>query len=147
MTIFIGADHRGFELKNQLIEYLQEKDIRVEDLGNYHHDPLDDYPDFAKKVAQAVLQNLKQFLGIVVCGSGVGVCIAVNRFQGIRCALGFEIDQVKHARENDHINILALASDYLNINKSGELIDAFLNTKPKGDDKYQRRIKKLDSLK
>jgi ribose 5-phosphate isomerase B len=61
MTIFIGADHRGFELKNKLIEYLQEKNIRVEDLGNYQHDPLDDYPDFAQKVSQAVLQKPKDF--------------------------------------------------------------------------------------
>ncbi|KKQ36253.1 MAG: Ribose-5-phosphate isomerase B [Candidatus Roizmanbacteria bacterium GW2011_GWA2_37_7] len=57
MTIFIGADHRGFELKNKLVEYLQNKDIRVEDLGNYELDPEDDYPDFAQKVAQAVLAD------------------------------------------------------------------------------------------
>jgi len=68
MTIFIGADHRGFELKNKLVEYLQNKNIRVEDLGNYEHDPEDDYPDFAQKVAQAVLQNPDNFLGIVICG-------------------------------------------------------------------------------
>jgi len=153
MTIFIAADHRGFELKNKLIEYLQEKNIRVEDMGNYQYDPLDDYPDFAKKVAQAVLQNPKDFLGIVICGSGVGVSIVVNRFKGIRCGLGFSPDQVKHIRENDHINVLALASDYLK-NDNGEngkglelakkLVDVFIETKPKIEEKYLRRIKKID---
>ncbi|MCX7880976.1 MAG: RpiB/LacA/LacB family sugar-phosphate isomerase [Patescibacteria group bacterium] len=144
MTIFIAADHRGFELKNKIIEYLQEKDIRIEDLGNYQYDPLDDYPDFAKKVAQAVLQNPKDFLGIVICGSGVGVAIAVNRFKGIRCGIGFEIEQVKHIRENDHINILALPSDYLEFEKAKNLVDAFLSSIPKTEEKYLRRIKKLD---
>jgi ribose 5-phosphate isomerase B len=122
-------------------------------MGNYQYDPLDDYPDFAKKVAQAVLQNPKDFLGIVICGSGVGVSIVVNRFKGIRCALGFSSKQVKHAKENDHINVLALASDYLK-NGNGEngngldlvkkIVDTFIETKPKMEEKYLRRIKKID---
>jgi len=145
MTIFIGADHRGFELKNKLMEYLQEKNIRIEDMGNYQYDPLDDYPDFAKKVAQAVLQNPTNFLGVVICGSGVGVAIAANRFKGIRCALGFEIDQVKHARENDHINVISIPSDYVDLEKAKKLIDAFISTQPKMEDKYLRRLKKLDA--
>jgi len=153
MTIFIATDHRGFELKNKLIEYLQEKNIRVEDMGNYQYDPLDDYPDFAKKVAQAVLQNPKDFLGIVICGSGVGVSIVVNRFKGIRCGLGFSPHQVKHIRENDHINVLALASDYLKNDEkengkglawAKKLVDTFIETQPKMEEKYLRRIKKID---
>lgn len=146
MPIFIGTDHGGFELKNKLIEYLQNKNIRVEDMGNYQYDPLDDYPDFAKKVAKAVLQNPQESLGIVICRSGVGVCVATNRFKSIRCALGFEEGQVKHARENDHINVLALASDFTNYEQATKLIDAFLTTQPKKEEKYLRRIKKLDNL-
>ncbi|GIW64504.1 MAG: ribose 5-phosphate isomerase B [Patescibacteria group bacterium] len=144
MTIFIGADHRGFNLKNQIIEYLHEKDIRIEDLGAYDYDPNDDYPDFAKKVAQAVLQNPENHLGIVVCGSGVGVAIAANRFQGIRAALGFEENQVAHARENDHINVLALPADYLDFEKTKQIVEKFINTPYKLEEKYLRRIKKLD---
>jgi len=146
MTLFIAADHRGFELKNQLMEYLQEKNIRTEDLGNYQLDPEDDFPDYSKKVAQAVLQNSESFLGIVICGSGVGVCIAVNRFNGIRCGLGFEESQVKHMRENDHVNVLALAADYTNLEKAKRLIDTFLSAQPKQGEKYLRRIKKLDNI-
>ena len=144
MTIFIGADHRGFELKNKLIEYLQEKNIRVQDLGNYSYDPEDDYPDYAKKVAEAVLQHVDEFLGVVICGSGVGVCVATNRYKGIRCALGFDEGQVRHARENDHINVLALPSDMVDFEKAKMLVEAFLASQPNPQQKYIRRIQKLD---
>ncbi len=145
MTIFIGADHRGFELKNSIIEYLQEKNIRIEDLGNYENDKNDDYPDYAQKVAQAVQQNLNDFLGIVICGSGIGVCIAANRYKKILCGLGFDEQQVKHSRENDHINILALASDSINLEKAEKLVDTFINTAPVQNEKYLRRINKIDN--
>ncbi len=144
MTIFIAADHRGFELKNKIIEYLQDKNIRVEDMGAYEYQPDDDYPDFGQKVAQAVLQNPQDFLGIVICGSGVGISIATNRYKGIRCAVAFNEEQIKHARENDHINVLALASDFTNFDLAVKLIEVFLSTKPKVEEKYLRRIKKLD---
>jgi len=144
MTIFFCADHRGFELKNKLMEYLQEKDIRVQDLGNYQFDPQDDYPDFAQKVASAVRQNLEEFMGIVICGSGVGACIAVNRYKAIRGVLGFEGAQVKHARENDHVNILSLPADYLDFEKAKTLVDVFITAQPKLEEKYLRRIKKMD---
>ncbi|OGK12831.1 hypothetical protein A3C98_00205 [Candidatus Roizmanbacteria bacterium RIFCSPHIGHO2_02_FULL_37_15] len=146
MTIFIAADHRGFELKNKLIEYIQEKNIRIEDLGAYEYNSVDDYPDFAKKVAEAVLQNPEEFLGIVICGSGVGVSITVNRFKGIRCGLGFKPDQVKHIREHDHINILSLASDYVDDAIAQKLVDSFLSTQPRKEEKYLRRVKKLDEI-
>ncbi len=145
MTIFIGCDHGGFEIKNKLIEYLQDKNIRVEDMGNYQLDPLDDNPDFAKKVAEAVLQNPEEFLGIVICRSGVGVSIAANRYKGIRAALGFEAGQVRHARENDHINVLALAADFTPYEEATKLIDTFLSAQPKKEQKYLRRIRKMDS--
>ncbi|MEK7078633.1 MAG: RpiB/LacA/LacB family sugar-phosphate isomerase [Patescibacteria group bacterium] len=146
MTIFIAADHRGFELKNKIIEYLHEKNTRIEDLGNYQYDPQDDYPDFARKVSQAVLQNTKEFFGIVICGSGVGVSIVANRFPGIRCAIGFKKEQVIHARENDSVNVLALPSDYIDFEITKELIDVFLKTHPKQEEKYTRRIKELDTI-
>jgi len=143
MSLFIAADHRGFELKNKLIEYLQDQNIRVEDIGNYEYNPLDDYPDFAQRLARAVLQK-PDSMGIVICGSGVGVCIATNRFKGIRCALSFKNEQVEHGRQNDHINVLAIPSDYIDIEAAKEMVDIFLKTQPIEEEKYQRRIKKLD---
>lgn len=146
MTIFIGADHRGYELKNQVIEYLQEKNIRVEDMGNLEKDPHDDYVDFAKKVAEAVLQNPSEFIGIVICASGVGVDITANRYKGIRSGLGFDIQQVKFMREDDQTNILALPAEFIDFEKTKDLIDTFITTQPKTEEKYQRRIRKIDAL-
>lgn len=145
MTIFIGADHRGFELKNKIIEYIQEKNIRVEDLGAFQYEAEDDNPDFGQKVAQAVLQNPKDYLGIVICGSGVGVSIAANRYHGIRCGVGFDEQQVKHFRENDHVNILSIPSDYIDFEKAKKFIDIYITAIPKQDKKYQRRIDKFDT--
>lgn len=144
MTIFFGADHRGFDLKNRLIEYLQEKNIRVEDLGNYQNDPLDDFVDFSQKVAEAVLQNPDNFLGVVICGSGIGVSIAANRFKGIRCGFGFDVDQIKHAKESVHLNMLALPADYIDFEKAKKIVDVFISTPNKKEDKYLRRARKLD---
>ena len=146
MAIFIGADHRGFELKNKLVEYLQEKNIRIEDMGNYQLDPFDDYPDFAKKVTQAVLQNPEGSLGIVICGSGVGVCIAANKAPGILCGIGFEIEQTLHAREDDHINVLSLPSDFVSFEKAKQIIDTFISGVPKKGEKYLRRLRKLENI-
>ncbi|MEK7070622.1 MAG: RpiB/LacA/LacB family sugar-phosphate isomerase [Patescibacteria group bacterium] len=143
MTIFIGADHRGFELKTKLVEFLQDQNIRVEDLGNYEFIAEDDYPDYAKKVAQAVLQKPNEFIGILICGGG-GVEMAANRYKGIRCALGFDKEQVKHIRENDHANILAIPADYIDFETAKEFVDIFLKTEMKQDSKYLRRVKKLD---
>lgn len=146
MTVFIGADHGGFEMKNELIDYLHEKNIRIEDLGAYELAPEDDYPDFAKKVAEAVLQNPDQFIGIVLCRSGAGVDITANRFKGIRCVLGFNEQQVQKSREDDNTNMLALPADYLQIEQAKQFVDAFLRAVPKSEAKYKRRVEKIDAI-
>lgn len=143
MKIFISTDHRGYYLKGQIIEYLK-KYHEVIDLGNDHYDEADDYVDFAFKTSNEVLNNPGSF-GIVICGSGVGVCIAANRIKNIRCALGFDENQVKHARENDHINILALPSDFIDLEKAKTLINSFILTEKINEERFLRRINKLDS--
>lgn len=145
MHIFVGADHRGFELKNELIEYLQEQNIRVQDMGAYEYDALDDFPQFSQKVARGVLQDLEHNLGIVICGSGVGVSIAANRFSGIYCGLGFSKEQVQSARQHDHINVLALPSNSLSIDQAKELVDTFLSTSTLHEDKYTRRLDQIET--
>lgn len=144
MTIFIGADHRGFELKNKLLEYLHEKDIRVEDLGAYEYAKEDDAADSSHKVAQAVLQNPEKHLGIVICGSGAAVDIMANRSRGIRCSVGFEKEQVEHMKGWDDINVLALASDFVDFEKAKVLVDVFVSTLFKGEERMVRRNKKFD---
>lgn len=145
MNIFIGADHRGFDLKNQLIEYLQTQNIRVQDMGAYEYDAQDDFPQFSQKVAKAVLQQPENSLGIVICGSAVGVSIAANRYSGIYCGLGFSTDQVKSARQHDHINILAIPSDYMTPTQAKDMVDAFLSTSTIHEEKYVRRLQQLET--
>ncbi|NTU46018.1 RpiB/LacA/LacB family sugar-phosphate isomerase [Candidatus Roizmanbacteria bacterium] len=144
MTIFIGADHRGFALKEELLEYLQSKNIRVEDMGSYEYNATDDYADFARPVAQAVLQNPTDYRGIVICGSGIGVSEVANRFKGIYCALGFDERQVEHGRTHDNINVLALPSDYIDTEKAQRMVDIFIETAANVGEKYDRRQQKLD---
>jgi len=144
MKLFIGADHRGFELKNKIVEYLQQENIRVEDMGPYSYEANDDYVDFSKKVAEAVLQNVNENRGIVLCGSGIGVAMAANRFKGIRCALALNDDQVKHGREHDHINMIAIPAEYMNFEMIKKCIELFLSTGTNNDPKYLRRNAKLD---
>jgi len=144
MTIFIGADHRGYQLKDNLIEYLQSKNIRVEDLGNYEYDPEDNFPMYANKVSEAVLQYPEDYLGIVICGSGAGVCIASNRHKRIYCMIGFDVEQVKSARAHDHVNVLALAADHTDIEKAKELVDAFIETELNTQEKYLKRLEMVD---
>lgn len=146
MHIFIGADHNGFELKNKLVEYLQEKNIRIEDMGNYELDLIDDSPDFAKKVAQAVLQNPQESLGIVICGSGVGVSITANRYKGIRCALTFDPKQTKDTREDDHANMIAIPAEFVDFEKAKEIVEAFFAAVLKTDEKYMRRLNKMEDV-
>jgi ribose 5-phosphate isomerase B len=144
MNIYIGADHRGFDLKNQLIEHLQSQNIRIQDMGAYEYDAKDDFPQFSQKVAKAVLMEPEMSLGIVICGSAVGVSIAANRFNGIYCGLGFNLDQVKSSRQHDHINVLAIPADYVTPNQAKEMVDAFLSTSTMHEDKYVRRLKQIE---
>lgn len=139
--VYLGADHRGFELKGKIKTWLTEWGYEVEDCGNDHYDKEDDYPDFAMKVAKKVTAGNT---GIVICGSGIGVSVAANRHAGIRCALGFNTDQVKHGRENDDINMLALAPDYTSEEEMKSMIKVFLETPFSGLERHTRRIGKIE---
>lgn len=143
MKIFFGADHGGFELKNKLIQYLALKGYETQDLGNTVLDPLDDYPDFGKKVARAVLDNPGS-LGILACRTADGISITANRFKGIRCSNGFNIQQVTNSKRDDNTNILAISGDFIDLETAEKMVDAFIVTQPKNEEKYIRRVKKID---
>ncbi|GIW67557.1 MAG: ribose-5-phosphate isomerase [Candidatus Parcubacteria bacterium] len=143
MKIFIGADHRGFELKEYLKEKLKENNYHVEDLGNFVYDPNDDYPDFALEVGERVASE-KGNVGILICGSGAGVCFTVNKVKGIRGSLAFNSEMAKKMKADDDINVLCLASDFIDEENAWEIVKAFLETKFKNEEKYLRRIKKVN---
>lgn len=138
--IYIGADHRGLELKARINEWLKNRNYEFEDLGAYESLHDDDYADYAIAVAQKVQTNHR---GIVICGSGVGVSIAANKVPGVRCGLGFAEDQVYAARKDDDINVLALASDNTDEYTALKLVEKFLETEFVENDRYLRRIEKI----
>lgn len=144
MKVYICADHRGYRLKKLLIPFLTKSGYVVTDLGNTSHNPRDDYPDFGKKVAWAVKKN-PHSRGIAICGSGVGVCVAANRFRGIRAVQGLSEKLVQVSRHDDDTNVLCLAADFLDIAKAKKIVMACLETKFSGAVRHKRRIRKLES--
>lgn len=144
--IYIGADHGGFSLKEHLKKHLLERGYLVEDKGNTKIEPLDDYVDFVKKVAESVQINSDIDKGIVICRNGVGVSIAANKFKNIRCGLGFNAKMVKFARYHDNINVLSLPADYISESEADDMVKIFLTTDFSRDAKYQRRLNKISAL-
>ncbi len=143
--IYIGADHRGFVLKNQLVKKLQESGFSVIDLGNDHLDSRDDYVDFAFKVAESVVAD-QGSKGIILCGSGAGMDMAANKVPGIRSALVFDAARAKQAREHEDANVISLPADVLETGKAWEIVQTFLKTNFSGDIRHKRRLSKMETL-
>ncbi|MBI5614005.1 RpiB/LacA/LacB family sugar-phosphate isomerase [Candidatus Gottesmanbacteria bacterium] len=142
MTIFIGADHGGFELKEKLKPWLSSLGHEVVDCGNTVLDPVDDFPDFSFVVAKKVaLENGSR--GIVICRSGGGVAIAANKVRGIRCVIGINEKDVTHNRAHSDVNMLAISADYTDEETAKKLIETFLNTPFDGGERFVRRIGKI----
>ena len=140
MKIAIGSDHAGFELKEQLIAYLTEKKIEVNNKGCYSLDRAD-YPDFGHPVAEMVEAN-ESMLGIVICGSGNGINMTVNKHKGIRSALCWNTDLTILARQHNNANIVALPARFISTELALEMVNAFLTT-PFDGGRHQNRIDKI----
>ena len=136
--IFIGADHGGFELKSRIIKYLSDKKIEVKDCGNFILDPNDGFPDYARSVVKHVLKD--KGAGILVCGSGIGMCIAANRFKGIRAAVAHSTEYAKLSRAHNDANVLCLGGRFVDAKTAFEIVDTFLNTKLDPNPKYKQRM-------
>lgn len=143
--IYLGADHRGFELKSRIFKRLADEGHEVTDLGNDHLDPNDDYVDFAQLVAGAVMGGPGN-VGILFCGSGAGVDIIANKFDGIRSALVFDIQRAKQAREDDDANIISLPADILDEEQAIEIVKIFLETPFSEEERHKRRLQKLQEI-
>jgi ribose 5-phosphate isomerase B len=147
MKIYIGADHNGYELRNRLIKYLQRAGYDVHDDGDQTLDPEDDYPIFAAKVVHDMqTSGDNDARGILICGSGQGMCMAANRYRGIRAALGYDHESIRSARNDDDANVLCLPADTLKKDAANVLVETFLNTPFSHVGRYQRRIKEMDEL-
>jgi ribose 5-phosphate isomerase B len=141
--IAIGCDHRGFALKQQIISFLQSSGYGYQDFGGYSTEPVD-YPDIAGKVGQAVATgDFDQ--GILICNTGIGMCIAANKINGIRAALCHDTLAAQRARQHNDANILCLGSDDVDAKSALEIVRAFLTTDFEGG-RHARRVDKIRAL-
>ena len=138
--IFISSDHAGFKLKEEIKSHLSKKKLSFQDLGPFNDDRVD-YPDYAHKVARKVKAN-KSNVGILVCGSGMGMNIAANRHKNIRAAQCFNLKSTKLSRLHNDANIITLGSRLLNKKLALNCVNTFLNTKFEGG-RHSKRIKKI----
>lgn len=143
--IYIGADHRGYELKEKIATWLFDLNYDFEDLGADFLDNNDDYPKYASQVASMVAKR-PHSKGILLCGSGVGVEVVANKFDGIRAAIGKSVLQVKAGRSDDDINILVIASDFTTEKEAKAFVIAFLETKYDDSIKHERRLSEIEKI-
>ncbi|MBN2222100.1 MAG: ribose 5-phosphate isomerase B [Vallitaleaceae bacterium] len=140
--IGIGCDHGGYDLKMEIIAMLEQKGFSYKDFGAYSKDAVD-YPDIAKPVAKALLAGEIE-KGILICGTGIGISIAANKIEGIRCALCSDHFSAVATREHNDANILALGGRTTGPEVAKEIAFAFLTTEFSHDERHQRRINKIE---
>lgn len=139
IKVFLGVDHQGDKYKKEIIDYLKSNGIDVIDT-NLPNDPSDDYPDFAFKVCQNVLDN--NGLGILVCGTGIGMSIAANKIKGIRCARVVNENDAFTAKNHNGANVIAFGVS-IDIEEVKKIIDTFIVTKNPNEERHLRRIEKI----
>ncbi len=147
MKVYIDADHNGFELKQALISDLSRSGYEVIDVGDREQNPADDFPLAAGRVAHELLASGgKDAKGILICGSGQGVCMAANRFKGIRASLCWDNRGAKAARNDDDSNVLCLPARMVEIEKAKTITQVWLTTPFADAPRFKRRITQLDEL-
>lgn len=142
MRIYIGADHGGFSLKQEVQQWLQEGGHDVEDLGAHALDPDDDYPDYAFAVAKRVADD-EESVGILFCRSGSGMAIAANKIEDIRAVEVFDLTSAIHAKTNNDANVICLGADWMDPQETKLVIQNFLDTPFQSEERHVRRLKKI----
>jgi len=145
MKIGLAADHGGYELKNQIQQWLLDAGFETEDLGAHTYDAKDDYPDLVHPLAQAVAQGTVG-RGIAVCGSGVGAAIVANKTKGVRAALITETYSARQGVEHDDMNVMCLGGRVIGPELAKELVFAFAKARYSGEERHNRRLQKLKAL-
>jgi ribose 5-phosphate isomerase B len=143
MRVAIGSDHGGFDLKEDLKAYLAELGCIFIDFGAYSTEAVD-YPDFARKVAEAVAQGLFE-RGIVVDGAGIGSCMVANKVPGVRAAMCYDLSTASNAREHNNANVLTLGGGLIGKSLGRQIVKTFLQTEF-GGGRHARRVEKIDAL-
>lgn len=141
MKIVLANDHAGFDLKDGLKQWLREEGYEILDLGAYSADSVD-YPDFAHKLALEVAGNEGHELGLLICGSGNGVCITANKHKKIRAALAWIPEIASLARQHNNANVLCLPARFITEPQAKEIVNAFLSAQFEGG-RHERRVEKI----
>ena len=144
MKYFIGADHAGIEIKAFVKDLFEQRGHEVEDLGPYNKDRVD-YPDFAAKVCKKVLENSGS-MGILICGSGIGMSMAANKFDGIRAALCHNEYSARMARKHNDANVISIGARFVTEGEAKQAIDLFLETPFSHDERHADRIIQIEEL-
>ncbi len=144
-TIYLGADHAGFETKEAVTTYLKENGYTVVDMGNDNMVANDDYPDFGYAVAKRVMTD-GNARGIVMCGNAQGICIVANKVRGVRAATGFNAEVARTSRTDDDSNVLCLPGRFLSTKEALEIVQHWLDTPFSGEERHVRRLKKVDEI-
>jgi RpiB/LacA/LacB family sugar-phosphate isomerase len=144
MRVVMGSDHAGVELKQQLIRHLADSEHETIDIGT-HGTKAVDYPDYAEKVGLAVIEGQAD-RGIMICGSGVGACVAINKLPGIRAGICHDTYSAHQGVEHDDMNVLVLGGRIIGPNIAYELVDAFLGAEFTKEERHQRRLDKVKKL-
>jgi ribose 5-phosphate isomerase B len=142
IKIAVGSDHAGFDLKKDLLVYLSEKGYSLEDMGPNSSDSVD-YPDFAHKVASSV-ETKTCDLGILICGSGNGVCITANKHHGVRAALAWEPELASLARQHNNANVICIPARFVSQEKAFQIVDAYLDSAFEGG-RHENRVNKIET--
>ena len=146
MKLYLGADHRGFVLKEALKRALMQNGYDVEDVGAFAQDSNDDYPDFAYAAAKKVAEDPNERKGVLICGSAMGMDVVANKVKGIRATVAYSKESAAHARTNDDINIITLAGDVVDFNEAMEIVTIFLTTLFSGETRHLRRLNKIKEI-
>ena len=144
IKVALGADHGGFELRDVVRDYLEQEKYSVLDFGTFTPDPVD-YPDYALSVGKAILDG-KAELGILICGSGVGASVAVNKIPGIRAGLCHDTFSAHQGREDDDTNVLCLGARVIGHQLALEIVRTFLQAKFSGAERHERRLAKVRQI-
>lgn len=143
MKIAIASDHRGIKIKEEIKKYLEEKNIQYKDFGTNSEERMD-YPEVAKEVAKEIQRNSDD-VGILICGTGFGMCITANKFKGIRCTTCYNEETAKLARMHNNANILALGAEGLNTNEAIKILRVFLATEFSAG-RHSERLKMIEEI-
>jgi ribose 5-phosphate isomerase B len=145
MRIAVGADHGGYPLNERVIEELRQAGHEIADFGTHDGSVPDDYPDYAKQVAEAVQSGAVE-IGILICGSGVGAAVAANKLRGIRAGLCGDTYSAHQSREHDDCNVLCLGARVTGVELALDIVRSFIAARFTGEERHRRRLAKIAAM-